>query len=203
MSISVDQNVTIENFKSADLMKESAEKYFKDNGIAYKTGAVQKMDDGAIVIYKFSKDVSDKVDAIKTAVNDAIHAKVDYVEADVVFSEATGKTDVKLGWILIAGAVALVVMFLYALIMEKLAGAVATVFSALLSAILFVAVMSVARIPAQPSVAIMGVLSFAIAGALSITTVSRYKEELKNSANEKSLPFELFISFQPLSLFLS
>lgn len=192
MQISVDQNVDVgEGVKASEIMFNAANDYFKQNGVNPKDYATQTMDDGAIVVFKFGYDVSDKVDAVKTAVNDAIDLKNDYINADVKVNEVTGKSNIKLGYILVACGVAIVAIFLYALAMEKLAGAVATLFSTVLSAVLFISVMSVARIPAQPFITVTCVVSALIAGIISVATVNRYKEEVKNSANDKATAWEI------------
>ena len=73
----------------------------------------------------------------------------------------------------------------------SLAGALATLGSSLISVILFVALVALTRIPANPFVAIGALFASVVGASLSISTVGRYKEEENNVANEKLSASEL------------
>jgi hypothetical protein len=68
--------------------------------------------------------------------------------------------------------------------MEKLASAVAVICSAILSFLVFVALTSITRIPAIPYVEVLTAFSAVLGAVLSVTTVGRYKEELKNATGK-------------------
>ena len=68
--------------------------------------------------------------------------------------------------------------------MNKLASAVAVIVSSVVSVIAFIALIALTRLPAFPFIEIMAVVSGVLSAMLSVSTVSKYKEEIKN-ATEK------------------
>ena len=86
---------------------------------------------------------------------------------------------------LIAYGVGIVAIFLFMLIMNKLASAVAVVASSFVSTLLFLSLMAITRIPAIPFVEISMMIAGAFGAMLSVATVGRYREELKNNVSEK------------------
>lgn len=185
MQISVDQNVGT----SVQTMKSSAEKFFSDNGIAPVSYATQSMNDGAAVIYKFNWDVSAKVADLKSAVQAALDADTSFtgVGVDVDFYVLGGNNASQVGKVILALGIFAVVIFLYSLIVEKLAGATATIFSAILASVLFVSMVNLVRVPALPFVSVTTALSALLAAALSVATVNKYREQNKLSDGKASL----------------
>ena len=185
MQISVDQNVGT----SVQTMKNSAEKFFSDNGIAPVSYATQTMNDGATVVYKFNWDVSAKVGELKTAVKAALDADTSFtgVGVDVEFYVLGGDNASQVGKVVLALGVFAVIIFLYALIVEKLAGATATIFSSLLASVLFVSMINLVRIPALPFVSVTTALSALLAATLSVATVNKYRELVKLSDGKANL----------------
>ena len=107
-------------------------------------------------------------------------------DAEVVGLTATAEvyaTDAvvngQFGWILLAVGIATVVFFVYLLFAAKFAQAVSVVCSAAVSAILYISLISIARVPVYPTGAIVGVFAFALSLALSVVMASRYKEIAK------------------------
>lgn len=80
------------------------------------------------------------------------------------------------GPVILAVALALVAIFLVVLCVDKFKGAVTVFATALASALLFVAIMNIARIPARPFLAVSLSISALLGATLSSVIVARYKE---------------------------
>lgn len=165
-----------------DVLKESAETFFKDNGVKFLS--CNSMGEG--YVYTFRKDVEDKIVGLDSAIKSALNnATFDYIDVEVEYQQVKGFVDYKLGWILLAFGISLVAVFLYALMVEKLSSAVATVSSMAAAFIIYLSIISLTRIPATSYVGIGAIISAILAGALSLVLASRYREEVKNTANAK------------------
>lgn len=178
LQVSVDQKAG----NSYEILKNSAEEYFVANGLSPVSGTLQTVSDGKTLIYKFNADVTANADALAKYVNEKLDAAgLTTVEASAEVYELNAH-GFDGGWtVVLVCSIALVAIFVYALIMEKLAGSLATIFSSALAALLFIALLGITRIPAAPFVGI-GVASAAvIAGAASVATVDRYREEYKKN----------------------
>ena len=187
VEISIDQNVG----NATDVLKSSADSYFDEKGIDIVKYAYQELDDGETLVYKFNKDVKlDKVD-LETYIQDKLDTKVvdadknaitaGTVEVSAEYSSVIGNDNFQFGWLLLSLGLAVVASFVYALFMGKLSGAVATVSSAVLSSLLFVALISIVRLPAYPIFGVAIAISAITSAILSIATVGALREELKNS----------------------
>ena len=167
--------------KAKETLKESVEDYFEKKGISYVS--YQKIENGEGYLYIFSEDVADKLEGMQDKINNDFATKInDDVDVDMfVFSKATGTNNINVGMVILALGVGLAAIFIYALIMEKLAGALAVSGSYLLSILIFMALMAITRIPAIPYVEFVGVFAAVLACALSMTTVNRLKVQAKNT----------------------
>lgn len=183
VQVSVDQKAG----NSYDILKSSTEEFFTANGLA-PSGIVQKISDGKALIYKFSNDVTEKVNGLAEFVDGKLEAAgLTTVAVEVEVNQLSNYVFDGIWWLVFACGIAIVAIFIYTLIMEKLAGSLATVFASVLAAILFVALLGITRIPASPFVGIGAAAAAAIAGAASVATVNRYKEEAKNNASLSAL----------------
>lgn len=186
VQVSVDQTID----QAKETLKSSADKYFSDNKISSVSYAYQELDEGATLVYKFNEDISDKVAGLEGAVNNNLKAndKTKDVIAKVVVSEVNGVNNTDTLKTLLALGVGIVVIFVYALIMEKVSGAVSVLCSSILSLLVFISLLSITRLPAVPFVEIIGAVAVVFSALLSVSTVGRYREELKSaeklSANE-------------------
>ena len=179
VQVSVDQ-------KAGDvvsLMNDETDKYFNENGIKPLNFATQTLDDGMMLVYKFDCDVTESVNGLQTAIQTAIDndATIQNVLAQVSVKEVFAKDSTNVGRVVLALSIAVVATFIIALIFEKLAGAVTVAFSSVLSAVLFIALMGLTRIPAAPFVAIGGAISVILAGVISSSTVNKYRAEYKKA----------------------
>ena len=180
VKVAIDRNAE----GAIELLSESVEEYFNENAksVGY---AMQTVDGGKTIILKFNQDVSDKIIGAKEYLQDKFIAEELNVQVSVDLYEVNpGKSNIQ--WkLFIAGGIALAVIFIYALIFEKLAGSLATLFSAVVSGVTFIALMGITRIPARPFVLSAGIIASVLSAVLSISSVARFREESKNVANEK------------------
>jgi len=71
------------------------------------------------------------------------------------------------------------------LIMNKLASAVAVICSSIASVVMFIAMIALTRIPALPYFEISAMFAGILGLLLAVSTVGRYREELKNTTSNK------------------
>ena len=175
--VSVNQRTAIETIRT------ETEKFFDDNGISAKDYAYQELGEGKILIYKFSNEVPQKVNELQAYLQSKLEGTLKAtVEIDEV---VTNQSEIN-GYIALALGIAVVAIFIYSIIMEKLAGSVATVCASLLSGLLFIALMSITRLPAYPFIGVTTAFAMALGAGMAVSTVNRLNEEYKNSANKKS-----------------
>ena len=164
-----------------ELMAEKTNEYLAQKGIV--GASVQQIDNGKGLTYTFTGDVSAKLADLEKTVNDALEAmfSAQDVSATVKISPAIkGYGTVDVVKMLIALGVGLVAIFIYTIIMEKGAGALAVSGSYLLAMLVFIALMGLTRLPAMPLIETSTVIAAVLAAALSISTVNRLKEQEKN-----------------------
>lgn len=176
VQVGVDQNAG----DAIAIMNDTTSAYFAEKGI--KPLSSQVADDGLAMIYKFSADVGKIEAGLEDKINSAIKtANVSNVSAEVSVREVVAGDNTNVANVIIAMSVAIVLMFIYAVIFEKLASAVAVAFATVLSAVMFIAFMGITRIPAAPFVVIGGALAVVLAAIVSIATVNKYKAEYKKA----------------------
>ena len=108
----------------------------------------------------------------------------DILTANVEYDLVLGNGEIEIGWLLLGIGIGLVATFIYALIMEKLSGAVAMLCSSVVSALAFTSILSLVRLPSAPAFSASLVLAIALSAVLSLTTVAKLKESYKNSVNK-------------------
>lgn len=184
LQVSVNQNID----QAKDVMKDTADKYLSDNGLKTASYAIQELDDGATVIYKLYGDVTNHADTLESALNTALQAneKTKSVQAEVMVNTILGDSEMQFGWVILAVGISVVAIFLYMLIMERLASALAVIGASIASLVLFVAIMGITRIPALPYVEVLTAFSAIFGAVLSVTTTRRYKEEIKSVVGKYS-----------------
>ena len=177
MRVSIDQSVG----KAKDVLLAETNAYFAENGIKSKNYAFQKLDDGKVLVYKFTNKVPEAVSGVAAHVDAKLAAESLNAKTTVEVSEVIGNKKFDVGALLLGVGIATVLTFVFALIMEKLAAAAAVAFSSVLSFIMFIALMSITRLPAYPFVGFAAVISVALAGVLSISTANRLRNEYKSA----------------------
>lgn len=189
--VGVDQNVN----GSGEIVKNAAEKYFEEKNVKIASYATQTMDDGAMFVYKLC-DKAEAIDAteLKTAVQNALNAN-ELTENLVAKTE--GVNGVKVTYykevfgVALGLGIAALVSFVYLVLVEKPVAALSAVLGSLVSALLFISLISIARIPAYPTFAAGLAFSFVLALIFSTVIVNRFREVMKIVGNEKMTVSEI------------
>ncbi len=193
LTVSIDQN----SGNATEILKDQTDAFLAENGLKSK-GVIQDLDEGKSLVYKFSSNVLDSIEDLDGFITDKLTAEgLTTVSVDVSFNETVERSSFGAWWVIIALGVALVASFIYVIIMDKLAVSVATVFASLCATILFIALLAITRIPATPFIGVMMAVSAIVASVFSVTTLRRYKDEWKNSENEKLSASELIEKLAP------
>ena len=185
-SYEINVSIAIDDDALKQTMKETADKYFEENNIVVESTQIQE--DGMSVIYKFTTDQTSKVQGLKQKLNSVFESKIEMLHGNEVAVESNqvGQGSIVQPLkILLAYGIAIASIFVYMLIMNKLASAVAVICSSVASVVIFIAMMAITRIPAVPFVEITAMVAGVLGALLSVSTVSRYKEEIKNTTSNK------------------
>ena len=174
VTVGVDQNVD----GASENVKVISEQYFKEKGIAPKSYAYQSMNRGNVHIYKFQNATKIVATELTEYVTEKLANSKVVVESTV--SEVVNYADSGVWGLVIGLAVSAVAVFLYLLIMEKLASALSVLFSSVISAVLALSVISLTRIPILPILGVAVSASALLSAILSTVMVGRFKEEGKN-----------------------
>lgn len=178
INVSVDGNVG----ETSATMKSVSDSYLASKGFNDVDYAFQQTEDGTL-IYKFVNDVSSvNVAELEAEITKALN---NTLVVTVKAYETVNFNDNQIGWIILACGLAIIASFIYTLFMEKLAGALTVIATSIISAVLFVAMMGITRIPAQPVLPAVILLSALLASVLSMGIVNRCREALKNVGNDK------------------
>jgi len=187
ISLSITQN----HDGSGEYAKGVVESYLDDKGQNYNCYDVQVSENGKVYIYKFDKLENVDETELNTLVNNQLDNKYGagvYI-ATVHVDEVIPALLKQVGWITLALGISAVVVFVYLLIVEKLAAALSTLISSVGAGVFFVALMAITRIPAEPFIVAGMATAAVLAGVLSAGTVNRCKEEIR--LNEKITKAEL------------
>ena len=169
---------------SVALAMSTAETFFKNKGISAKEYSFEVRDNGSVA-YKFSEDVSDKIQGLEAQIQAKLDAEELNLEASVEVSKTSPYINKQVLGIALAAAVTLVVCFIYFSIMEKVSGAVSVLGASVISALIFTAILAITRIPAQPFAVASIALTAVVSAILSVIFIGRVKDEVRNVANDK------------------
>lgn len=179
--VSIDQNTT----SARQILQSSTQQYFDLKGVNPVDYATQQLNDGKIIVYKFDKDIKLDKQALKSHIQSNLDQNsLNNITANVEYDLVLGNGEIEIGWLLLGIGIGLVATFIYALIMEKLSGAVAMLCSSVVSALAFTSILSLVRLPSAPAFSASLVLAIALSAVLSLTTVAKLKESYKNSVNK-------------------
>lgn len=174
-------------------LKSSADEYLNSKGIKAVDYASQQLNDGKTLVYKFNKDVNIDDADMKTYIQAKFDASQTLVGITVTaeYSEVRGNNPFNVGAVVLALGIALVVAFLFALIMEKLSGALALICTSVASALAFISLLAIVRLPSEPVVAISISLAMVLSAILSCSTIAKCSEKYKLSGETKPNTFEI------------
>ncbi len=189
VSVKVDANIG----NASAILEQSSKDYLCANGFKYDR--VEVLNDGGELVYFFNYSVKEdvKVDELQKAVKEALSTDniLKGLNVSVVVEDTVSYDKNYAGPVAIAGGIALVVMFIYAVIVEKVAGALSYLATSIVSGLLFFAIMGLTRIPASPFILIGLALSVLFAGAYSLVMSNRFNSVMKTASGEKANPFEV------------
>lgn len=179
------------------VMKGVANDYFEEKGIKMADYAFQELEDGEVLIYKLKNgsvfkntlELEDMKTELATKIETEFNEKggaLTGLNVTVETSTTHNRVNEDVKGVIIAGCVAIIVCTAYLFFMEKLSGALTALISSVCAAVLSVALVALARIPASPYIACTAVLSAVLAAILSIGIVNRGREISRNVAYEKS-----------------
>ena len=184
---SYEVNITIEivNDDSKEILKDTADKYLEQKGVEVSSYQIARNG----IIYKMDNDPTAKVSDLQTVITTALDANEatsdNVVEVKVNKVYALGEI-MQPATILLAFGIAIVAIFLYMLIMNKLASAVAVICSSLVSILAFISLMAITRIQALPFIEVAAMFAGILGAILSVSTVGKYKYMLKNTTEKTS-----------------
>ena len=184
VSVSVGVNVN-----DADKTIESASKdFFADKGLSVKE--VATFNEGEKFVFKFDSLSSEQIQAINTELKDTVQAKLTEkglgsLAVTVKTSQTHAYNYKAIGAVVLALAIGAVVVFVYYLFLEKLAGALTVLCSAIISGLIYVSLSALTRVAVDPLGGTFLALSIILGGVLAGGVVSRCKELAKNVGNEK------------------
>lgn len=185
LNVSVDANIG----KASEVLRTATDDYLASKGVSYASYDLSTIDNGGILMIRFSEDISQKISlteletAVETAMQSSeilkgidVTAKI-YERKDYVANNAL--------WLPIGLGIALVVAFVYVSIAHKIQGGVAVFAVSLLASMIFASIMTISRLPVKsfflPSIIATAVLS----AIFSLSIVARCSNVLKNSGNDK------------------
>ena len=184
-SYEINVSIAVDDDTLKTTMKETADEYFEEKDIS--VASFQSQEDGMSLIYKFTTDQTSIVQELKAVLDGvlSLNPQMGNNEVAVVCNYVGQGSLVQPLKILLAYGIAVASIFVYMIIMNKLASAVAVVCSSLASVVMFIAMMAITRIPAVPFVEISAMLAGMLGALLSVSIVGRYREELKNTTTAK------------------
>lgn len=173
---------------AAEVTEKAAKDYFKSVSAKVDYSETQVLDDGATIVYKLSS--LDGVDetALDSAVKSAIAASdFAHLKGGATIKEVTVGNEIKtvILYTVLALGIAAVVIFVYALIAEKVASGVAVLVSMVVSALLYASLVAVTRLPANEFFVVGLAASVALGAGLSLAMCNRFKETAKIVAEQK------------------
>ena len=189
VQVGIDQNID----GSVEVVDKAARDYFTSVGVKVSYFATQTLDDGAIYVYKLSSLGDLKEADLLSAVDSAVAAsEFSNLEGSVkVYEMNSGDRTEDFLFLLLALGIAVVLIFIYSLISEKVAGGVAALCSAVASAVIFVSLMAILRIPESPFFAVTCSAAIALGAALSIVISNRCRENERIVSEQKLTSSEI------------
>lgn len=184
VTVGVDQNVQ----GSGKAAKKAAEDYFNGIGYKYSAYATQQTADGTEYIYKFHKAGDVKEADLLQAVNDALAADANLAGLGLVAKAEYRQTEVTADYsvlkVVLACVLGLIAAFLIALFTVKAASAFTLLLNAVMTAVLYVMLLAVTRIPALPDLVIGGAIGVIVSSVMTFVLACRYREILNSGTTD-------------------
>ena len=184
-SYEINISLEIVNNDAKDILKNTADAFLETKDVDVESYQITKNG----IVYKMTTDPTAKVVDLKTAITNALDANEATADNEVTVNVnkvyALGNY-MQAGKVLLAFGISIVAIFLYMLIMNKLASAVSVICSSLVSVLAFTALMAITRINALPFFEISAAFAGILGAILSVSTVGNYKQAIKNSLDKKT-----------------
>ena len=181
VTVSVDQNVE----GSGELAKKTAENYFNEKGYKFSAYATQKSEDGTEYIYKFNKAGDISAAELKTKISDALAADEKLgglgLVADAEYKQIAIASTYNAGMIVLACVLGVIAAFVISLFIVKFASALTVLCNAIITAVIYVMLLGITRVPALPDFIIVGAFGVILSCAMTFVITCRYKEIMKLS----------------------
>lgn len=179
IKVSVNQNVQ----NSSEVIKDAAEKYFSEKGLKYVAYGTQSIEEGQAFIYKTNNKKDISAAELKTALQTALDDKAEAtgLVADALVYKTSVTPYYNVFNVVIATVIAVAVAFILGFFTVKTAGATAVACSAVISALLFVSLVSLLRVPAEPFFAAGLAIAVILAETFSFAGVHALRKGLKAS----------------------
>ncbi len=177
--ITVDQDIK----GSVQTAKDTASEYLD----GYSSYAVQTIDDGKVIVFKFTE----KDDVLKintTDLTNKLNASINNanVKLTIAINETVVTNNLEIGYFAGGLAIIAVVALAYLFIMEKYAAGLAALASTVISILLTVALIAITRVPVLPMLGVSIAASMALSLILSAGLANRFKEERKKASNSSA-----------------
>ena len=173
VKVSVDQNIDSEG----ELIDNAAKAYFDEIGYNSSCYATEVSEDGTTYVYKFSKEGDVNEDALKEKLTAELADKT--AEISLVEYKQTLVNGASLLKTFIACGLGLIATFIIALFIVKAAGALTIVCNSVITAVIFVMLVAITRIPALPDIAVVAAFAMILAATMTFAITVRYNELLK------------------------
>ena len=181
MQISVNQVAG----NAVEVLQSASEKAIKDNEMFVVSE--QKLNGGATLIYKFNKDVSDKIEVVEKAVQSALDGtNIINIEASVSVHQLKGSYGSQVLKVALGLGIGILVASIFVLILNKFASALSVLSTSVLSIVLFMALVALTRIPAQPYFAVFTCVASILSLVTSTIITTKYKAEIKKDGKVSS-----------------
>lgn len=185
LNVSVDANIG----KASDVLKSATESYLESKGVQYSKYDVSTLDDGGILIIRFSENISDKISLtdLEVAVEEDMQGTeiLKSIEVTAKLVERNDYSSNSALWITVGLAVALVLAFVYVTIVHKIQASVAVFAVSILASMVFASILTITRISVRnfflPSIIATGALS----AIFALSIVAKCTNTLKVSSNDK------------------
>ena len=193
-SYEVEVKIEVNTADAGNIIKSASETYFKEKGLKVINYATLTFNDGEKYAFKFNslENLSTVKAELETAVETALaNNSLGSLDVTVEAYESFGYTYTSVGYLILGLSLSAVAVFVYYFFMEKLSGALTVLCTSVLSALVYLSLASITRLPAEPYFGACVAFAGVFAGILSGGIVNRGRELIKNVGNDKKSYFEL------------
>lgn len=166
---------------SAEVMKKTADKFFKDNKM--RVVSVKNQDEGRILVYEFKNEVAETV---KTDLGAAMEAAFEgrTITVEVTTSPTVAHRSVSdVWWAVLAAGVLLVLAFFYLVLRYRWAAAFAMLAAVVADLLLTVALTALTRVPVTTAYLSVVMLGAALTIMTCVYLFSLIKEDVRLTSN--------------------